>query len=95
VSQGLGFWWRLARVRQGRVPGTPNGMQIALHTAHGSVSLIRGPHCVPRPDQIGIEPRTPTLLTAQDGPLWRAVRSAVAPAFSATSLKQVIREGGG
>lgn len=40
--------------------------------------------------EVGVEPRTPNLLTDDDGPMWKAVRNAVAPAFSATSLKQVL-----
>lgn len=41
--------------------------------------------------EIGVKPRTANILTEDDAaPLWKAVRAAVAPAFSATSLLQAL-----
>jgi hypothetical protein len=58
--------------------------------------LRRGPDYLPKSRamyeafECGVEPRTPNMLTSEDDALWRAVRGAVAPAFSATSLKQAL-----
>ena len=76
-----------------RVLGTP--MVLLSDPAEATKVLRRGPSYIPKARQLyaaleaGVTPRTPNLLTADDGPMWRAVRAAVAPAFSGASLKQV------
>ncbi|GBF98675.1 cytochrome P450 [Raphidocelis subcapitata] len=69
---------------------------VVSDPAEAAKVLRRGPSYLPKSRalyaalEIGIQPRTPNMLTASDGPVWKAVRACVAPAFSATSLKQVL-----
>jgi cytochrome P450 len=74
----------------------PDAVVIVSDPALTTKLLRRGPEYLPKARQIyaaleiGVTPRTPNMLSADDGALWKAVRAAVAPAFSATSLKQVL-----
>ncbi|KAI8464971.1 MAG: cytochrome P450 [Monoraphidium minutum] len=77
-----------------RVLGTP--MVLLSDPGEAARVLRRGPEYIPKARQLyaaleaGVQPQTANLLTADDGPMWKAVRSAVAPAFSASSLKQAL-----
>ena len=68
---------------------------ILSDLAEASRLLRRGPDYLPKSRklyealELGIQPKTPNLVTANDGPMWKLVRTAIAPAFSATSLQKV------
>jgi cytochrome P450 len=84
----------VTRLRMGATP-----LLLVSDPAEAAKLLRRGASYIPKSREIyaaleiGVEPRTPNMLTANDGPMWKSVRTCVAPAFSATSLKQV--RGGG
>ena len=39
--------------------------------------------------EFGTKPHTASILTASDGPYWKALRQGIAPCFSITNLKHV------
>lgn len=76
-----------------RLLGTP--MVLLADPSEAGKVLRRGPSYIPKARQlyaaleVGVHPQTPNMLTLDDGATWKAVRTAVAPAFSGASLKQV------
>lgn len=50
------------------------------------------PREVYAPLEKAIQPSMPSVLTAEDGPYWKAVRQAAAPCFSNSNLKNVSKQ---
>ncbi|KAF6250905.1 cytochrome P450 [Scenedesmus sp. NREL 46B-D3] len=62
--------------------------RVSRKTGHGP--YMPKPNEAYKPLEKALKPSLPSVLTATDGPYWKAVRQAAAPCFSMSNLKNVM-----